>query len=80
VLGTVLGFSVARRLEPPNPVIIQAAAPVDPNAAASRAKTALAKPAPQRAVLQSTTPEALPLSPSDEDLKSAVAKGLGSKK
>lgn len=76
IAGTAIGFSVARHVEQPKPVIIHAAAPsspiAPPAAAAAVAPVASASPAPVAA------PAAV--GADDEDLASAVAKGLGGKK
>jgi serine/threonine-protein kinase len=74
IAGSAIGFSVARQLERPRAVIIHAAAPVAPPPAAAPAINAAtsAPPASVQAAAQARA--------SDEDLASAVAKGLGGKK
>src|SRR5690606_33985818 len=79
LLGTALGFAAARHLEPPKPVIIQAAAPVAPPVApqASAAQAALERPVSPAV----PAPAGVVRSPAvEDDLTRAVAKGLEGKK
>jgi hypothetical protein len=74
IAGLALGFSVARHLERPKPVIIHAAAPVapaPPPAAAPAYATAVNAPPVQLEKAEAVRAD---------DLASAVAKGLGGKK
>jgi eukaryotic-like serine/threonine-protein kinase len=68
--GVALGFSAARHLERPAPVIIQAAAPVAPAAPAPKARQVYVAPP--------ASTQSMPVGKT-QDLRSAVARGLEDK-
>lgn len=79
ILGSALGFSAARHLERPKPVIIHASAPAAPVAPAAPPAAAPAYDAVPAAPPLRVESAAQP-TPESDDLASAVAKGLGGKK